>query len=349
MSDSVNLVSPQYDAILLVSFGGPEKPEDVLPFLENVLRGKNVPQKRMLEVAEHYFHFGGKSPINSQNLALIEALRKELDQHAISLPIYFGNRNWHPMLTDTIREMGRAGVRRALAFFTSAYSSYSGCRQYRENIALSRQEVGEHAPVIEKIRAYFNHPGFIEVMVDRVEVGLRGIKPQMSSRVHALFTAHSIPISMADACSYTHQLQDSGRLVAEKVGLKHWELVFQSRSGPPSQPWLEPDVVARIRQLAEGSERPEHLLIIPIGFISDHMEVIHDLDTEAAEVCRSLDLPMTRIPTAGIHPRFVAMIRELIQERIGRVAPMMRSCVGSFPPVPDECPIECCLPAKLPS
>jgi protoporphyrin/coproporphyrin ferrochelatase len=352
MNTADDQILPEYDAVLLVSFGGPERPDDVMPFLENVLHGRNVPRERMLNVAEHYYHFGGKSPINDQNRALIVALREELDRHDISLPIYFGNRNWHPLLADTMREMERDGIRRALAFFTSAYSSYSGCRQYRENIAAARQEVGDGAPVIDKIRAYFNHPGFVEVMVDRVQVALRAIynhgasPDQGMSRVHALFTAHSIPTSMADGCNYTRQLQETSRLVAEKTGLQHWELVYQSRSGPPSQPWLEPDVVARIRQLADKAERPDHLFVVPIGFISDHMEVIHDLDTEAADVCRELDLPMTRIPTAGTHPRFVAMIRELIQERLRATPVDMRGCIGSLPPLPDVCPVDCCLPAR---
>lgn len=337
-----------YDAFLLVSFGGPEKNDDVLPFLENVLRGKNVPRDRMLAVAEHYYHFGGKSPINDQNRELLEKLRLEFDLHGIHLPIYFGNRNWNPLLKDTIQEMADAGVRRALAFFTSAYSSYSGCRQYRENILQACQMVGEKAPRVDKLRAYFNHPGFIEVMVERIREAISSSHGTLPGSLYTLFTAHSIPVSMAQGCNYSRQLEDTSRLVAQKSGLTSWELVYQSRSGPPSQPWLEPDVVSRIRELAASHQPPKHLLIVPIGFISDHMEVIHDLDQEAAGLCAELNLPLTRVKTAGVHPRFLQMIRELVQERLNDTPLANRPSLGCFPPAPDICPLDCCLPGSKP-
>jgi ferrochelatase len=212
-------MADSYDAVLLVSFGGPDGPDDVLPFLENVLRGRNVPRERMLEVAEHYNHFGGKSPINEQNLALLAALREELDRRGPHIPVYWGNRNWHPLLTDTIREMADAGVKRAIAFVTSAYSSYSGCRQYRENIAAACAALGERAPQIDKIRVFFNHPGFVGPMADNVRRAVGRFPESVRGTVPVLFTAHSIPTSMADGCRYGAQLAEACRLVAEQAGV----------------------------------------------------------------------------------------------------------------------------------
>ncbi len=331
-----------YDALLLVSFGGPEGHDDVMPFLENVLRGKNVPRERMSQVAEHYHHFGGKSPINQQNRSLIEALRTELDAASLSLRIYFGNRNWHPFLTDAIRTMRDDGVARALAFFTSPYSSYSGCRQYRENIAAAQIEVGPSAPSVEKLRAFFNHPGFLEGVADRVTAALVAIDSIEREHACILFTAHSIPIAMAQGSNYARQLCEASRLVADYVGISRWELVYQSRSGPPTQKWLEPDIGDRLRTLALESDRPSHVFIVPIGFISDHMEVVYDLDTEAYAICQELALPMTRVPTVGTHPRFVRMIRELIEERISAVRADLRPALGTLGPCPDVCPVDCC-------
>ncbi|MFM9023825.1 MAG: ferrochelatase, partial [Planctomycetaceae bacterium] len=256
-----------YDAVLLVSFGGPDGPDDVMPFLENVLRGRNVPRERMVEVAEHYHHFGGKSPINEQNLALLAALRDELDRHGPRLPVYWGNRNWHPLLTDTLREMADAGVKRAIAFVTSAFSCYSGCRQYRENIAAAREAVGPRAPEVDKIRVFFNHPGFVEPMAANVRAALERFPADVRAGVPVLFTAHSIPMSMADTSRYVPQLEESSRLVAERAGAHDWRLVWQSRSGPPTQPWLEPDVCDVIRQ--QHADGVRGIVIAPIGFISD--------------------------------------------------------------------------------
>lgn len=328
-----------YDALLVVSFGGPNGPDDVIPFLENVLRGRNVPRERMLEVAEHYQHFGGVSPINEQNLALIAALKQELQGHGIRLPIYFGNRNWHPLLPDTLREMSEQGVRHALGFFTSVFSSYSGCRQYRENIAAAQQAVGPAAPQVDKIRAFFNHPGFIAAMADRVRDALAEFPAETRAGVPILFTAHSIPQAMADNCQYERQLLESCRLVAQAVGQANWRLVYQSRSGPPTQPWLEPDVSVALRELAASGGKD--VVIAPIGFISDHMEVLFDLDVEARQTCDELGLRMARAGTVGVHHRFVTMIRELIQERLS--GDPERAAIGDLPPSHDVCPADCCL------
>jgi ferrochelatase len=331
-------MADSYDAVLLVSFGGPDGPDDVLPFLENVLRGRNVPRERMLEVAEHYNHFGGKSPINEQNLALLAALREELDRRGPHLPVYWGNRNWHPLLTDTIREMADAGVKRAIAFVTSAYSSYSGCRQYRENIAAACAALGERAPQIDKIRVFFNHPGFVRPMADNVRRAVGRFPESVRAAVPVLFTAHSIPTSMADGCRYGAQLAEACRLVAEQAGVTDWKLVYQSRSGPPTQPWLEPDICDAIRERhAHGCSR---LVIAPIGFISDHMEVLYDLDTEAADLCRELGVEMERAATVGTDPVFIGMIRDLIAERSGMLND--RVAIGQLPANHDVCPLDCC-------
>jgi ferrochelatase len=329
---------PAYDAVLFVSFGGPDGPAEVMPFLENVLRGRNVPRERMLEVAEHYQHFGGKSPINEQNLALIRALREELDRHGPHLPIYWGNRNWHPLLSDTLREMADAGVRRAIAFVTSGFSCYSGCRQYRENIIAAAEPLGAKAPVVDKIRVFFNHPGFIGPMAENVQRAIAGLGGGSPADVPVLFTAHSIPMSMAETSKYVPQLEEACRLVAEAAGLSDWQLVFQSRSGPPSQPWLEPDVCDAIRTRHTAGCR--RLVIAPIGFVSDHMEVMYDLDTEAAELCGELGVQMARAGTVGTAPAFVTMVRDLIAERAWALPE--RPALGRLPANHDVCPLDCC-------
>ncbi|QDS98723.1 ferrochelatase [Adhaeretor mobilis] len=329
-----------YDAVLIVSFGGPEGPDEVLPFLENVLRGKNVPHERMLEVAEHYQHFGGVSPINEQNRQLIAALEAELAEHGPHLRVYWGNRNWNPLLADTLRKMRDDGVQRAIAFFTSSFSSYSGCRQYREDIMRAQEEVGEGTPQVDKLRVFFNHPGFIEPLVESVKEHRKQISPEARDDSLLMFTAHSIPLSMAQNCRYEAQLQEACRLVAEQSGHSRWELVYQSRSGPPQQPWLEPDVCDRITALHEADKLSD-LMILPIGFISDHMEVLFDLDTEAAELCEELGVCMQRLPTVGTHPRFIRMIRELIEERVNEDP--QRQALGDLGPSHDVCPVDCCL------
>ncbi|MBV9957121.1 MAG: ferrochelatase [Acidobacteria bacterium] len=327
-----------YDALLIVSFGGPEGMDDVLPFLENVLRGRNVPPERMRAVAHHYELFGGVSPINEQNRRLIGALQKELEASGPRLPIYWGNRNWHPLLADTIKQMRDDGIRNALAFFTSAYSSYSGCRQYRENIEQARASVGEDAPQVSKLRAYYNHPGFVEPNALNLRAALEQIPAERRARAQVAFTAHSIPLAMAAGCEYETQLLETSRLVAERAGHEHWRLVFQSRSGPPTQPWLEPDICEHLRELKEAGTTD--VVIAPVGFVSDHMEVLYDLDTEARQVASELGLNMIRAATVGTHPSFISMIRELMLERIEpATAPRFLGARGASH---DVCATDCC-------
>ncbi|PYS99498.1 MAG: ferrochelatase, partial [Acidobacteria bacterium] len=292
-----------YDALLIVSFGGPEGVDEVMPFLSNVLRGRNVPEARMREVARHYELFGGVSPINEQNRKLIAALKTELEENGPPLPIYWGNRNWHPLLADAIRQMRDDQIRNALAFVTSAYSSYSGCRQYREDIERARERVGEGAPRVEKLRAFFNHPGFVGPNVENLRAALEQIPSERRAAAHVAFTAHSIPSVMAAGCDYERQLLETCRLVAEGAEHVRWRLVFQSRSGPPTQSWLEPDICEHLRELkASGTE---DVVVSPVGFISDHMEVIYDLDTEARKLADELGLNMIRAATVGTHPKFI--------------------------------------------
>lgn len=325
-----------YDAILLVSFGGPEKPADVLPFLENVTRGRNIPRERLLDVARHYDYFGGRSPINEQCRRLAAALRDGLAARGRKLPVYWGNRNWHPLLADTLRDMGAAGVRHALAFVTSAYSSYSGCRQYQENIEAARAEV-EGAPRIDKLRLFYNHPRFIEASAERVREALAAFSPQEFESVRLVATAHSIPLAMAETSDYERQLRDTTRLVASAAGFADWDLAFQSRSGPPSQPWLGPDIAAHLRALhARGVS---NVLLAPLGFISDHLEVLYDLDVEAAGLAAEMGMKLVRTQTVGTHPEFVQMICDLIEERIGGAA---RRSAGNYGVSPDVCPADCC-------
>src|SRR5271167_2252392 len=333
------MAGPNYDAVLILSFGGPEKPDDVIPFLENVLRGRNVPRERMLAVAEHYYHFGGKSPINAQNRALIAALEAELAQHGPKLPIYWGNRNWDPILADTLRQMKADGIQRALAFVTSAYSSYSGCRQYRENIIAAQNEVGAGAPEIDKLRPFFNHPGFVEATEERLRDALEKVPGAARKNPQIVYIAHSIPLSMANTCDYVTQLEEVRKLVSARLGVSNDALVFQSRSGAPGQPWLEPDILDYLREVKAHS-LASAVVLAPISFISDHMEVLYDLDVEARQLCVSLGLPMVRAKTVGVHPKFIAMIRELILERTNPGTE--RRASGSLGPRQDVCEESCC-------
>ncbi|MEQ9408731.1 MAG: ferrochelatase [Fuerstiella sp.] len=337
--------SSDYDALLFVSFGGPEGPDHVIPFLENVLRGKNVPRARLLEVAEHYNHFGGVSPINQQCRDLIAALTDELAAHHIDLPIYWGNRNWDPLLPDTMEQLKQAGARRVLSFLTSGFSCYSGCRQYRENIIAAQQQVGAEDIEFHKIRVFYNHPDFIAVNAENVARAIDEAAAGQPENVHVAFTAHSIPDSMASTSDYEKQLQECCRLVAEQLNIpaERWNLVYQSRSGRPQDPWLEPDICDHLAELHRNGV--QHVVVSPIGFLSDHMEVLFDLDDEAAKVCRDLGMTMARAATPGTHPRFVTMIRKLIQERMS-AAP--RECVGRFGPNHDVCPVDCCPAPRRP-
>jgi len=327
-----------YDAILVVSFGGPESKADVIPFLENVLRGRSVPRERMLAVAEHYYHFEGKSPINQQTRELIAALKHELEQHGPNLPVYWGNRNWHPMLADTLQQMKQDRIQRALAFVTSAYSSYSGCRQYREDIARAHDEIGADAPQIDKIRMFFNHPGFIDATEARLRDALREIPATAQQNVQIVYVAHSVPLSMANTSDYVPQLEEVRKLVSARLNLTNDALVYQSRSGAPGQPWLQPDILDYLREV-KHKNLASAVVVAPISFISDHMEVLYDLDIEARELCHSLSLPMARAKTVGVHPRFIAMIRELILERTDGSE---RRALGSMGPRQDVCAEDCC-------
>jgi ferrochelatase len=337
-------VDDAYDALLLLSFGGPEGPDDVLPFLENVTRGRGVPPERLAEVAEHYQHFGGVSPINDQNRALLAAIRDEFAGRGVDLPVYWGNRNWHPFLADTLRQMRADGVRRALGFATSAYSSYSGCRQYHEDIERARAEVGEGAPEVDKLRHYFNHPGFVEPHADAVRAALASLPGPRRASARLVFTAHSIPVTMDSASGpegglYSAQLRESARLVAEAAapGLDR-DLVWQSRSGPPQVPWLEPDVNDHLADLA--ARGVTDVVVSPVGFVSDHLEVIWDLDNEARETAARLGLGFARAATPGTDPRFVSMVRELVAERTDPACP--RLALGALPASHDRCPVGCC-------
>ncbi|MEM7128989.1 MAG: ferrochelatase [Chloroflexota bacterium] len=331
-----------YDALLIVSFGGPEGMDDVIPFLENVLRGRNVPRERLVEVSRHYALFDGVSPINAQNRALIKALEVELAEHGPTLPIYWGNRNWHPMLEQTMEQMKEDGIKKVLTFFTSMFSSYSGCRQYREDLYRTSQVVAPYTFDFDKIRMAYNHPGYIQPNVENVQAAFEQIPSARREDVHLAFTAHSLPMGMAANCAYEAQLAESSQLVAEEVGVKNWQLVYQSRSGPPQQPWLEPDICDHLEVLhAQGVE---DVVILPIGFISDHMEVIYDLDTEAKELCQSLGLNMIRAATVGTHPRFVQMIRELIVERTSDSP--NRLVLGTRGANHDICGPNCCLSGR---
>jgi protoporphyrin/coproporphyrin ferrochelatase len=328
-----------YDAILVVSFGGPESRDDVIPFLENVLRGRNVPRERVLAVAEHYYHFGGKSPINQQTRELIAALEAEIAEHGLKLPVYWGNRNWHPLLPETLRQMKKDGVKRALGFVTSAYSSYSGCRQYREDIARARAEVGEGAPEVDKLRVFFNQPGFIEATAERVGEALAAVPLAAQTNVQLVYTAHSVPVAMAATSDYVAQLEEVRRLVSQKLGIRNDALVYQSRSGSPGQPWLEPDILDHLRTV-KTRNMASAVVLAPISFISDHMEVRYDLDVEARQLCDSLPLAMTRAKTVGVHPKFIATIRELILERLNPGSE--RRALGTLGPRADVCAEDCC-------
>ncbi|MEU9036004.1 ferrochelatase [Streptomyces sp. NPDC048352] len=357
-----------YDALLLLSFGGPEGPDDVVPFLENVTRGRGIPRERLKEVGQHYFGFGGVSPINAQNRELLDALRKDFAEHGLDLPVYWGNRNWAPYLTDVLREMVRDGRRRIAVLATSAYASYSGCRQYRENLAdalAALAEEGLELPRVDKLRHYFNHPGFVEPMIDGVVASLAALPADVRDGAHLAFTTHSIPTAAADASgpveehteggeggAYVRQHLDVARVIADAVavetGRAHpWKLVYQSRSGAPHVPWLEPDICDHLEALhADGAPA---VVMVPIGFVSDHMEVLYDLDTEATAKAAELGLPAQRSVTVGADPRFAAAVRELVLERAARErGERAQECwVGSLGQSHDLCAVGCC-PARAP-
>jgi ferrochelatase len=358
---------PDYDAFLLVSFGGPEGPEEVMPFLTNVTRGRGVPAERLASVAEHYYAVGGVSPINQQCRDLLHAIRADFSASGLSLPVYWGNRNWTPYLTDTVRAMADDGIRRAVALVTSAYSSYSGCRQYLGDIERARAEAGRSAPRIDKIRRFFNHPGFIEPFADGARAALATLPADLRDDAHLVFTAHSVPVAMAQASGpagqgawpagtgggsagcgkqaggrYVAELTEAARLVAERTagGMHPWTLAYQSRSGPPSQPWLEPDVRDHLGELAKSGTKA--VVVIPVGFVSDHMEVRHDLDLEAAQSADSLGLAFARAATPGTDPRFASMITGLVRERLALPDREPVAALGSMGVPSHDCPANCC-------
>lgn len=340
-----------YEAVLLVGFGGPERPEDVLPFLANVTRGRGVPPERLAEVAEHYQHFGGVSPINQQNRELLAAIRADFAANGVDLPVYWGNRNWHPMLADTVAQMRVDGIGTALAFVTSAYGGYSSCRQYQEDLVAARSAVGPEAPMIDKLRQFWDHPGFVEPHVDAVRAALGKLDPSRRASTRLVFTAHSVPTAMAAAAGpqggrYEAQLRETAALVAASAAPDlRYDLVWQSRSGPPHVPWLEPDVNDHLTLLA--ADGVSSVVVSPIGFVSDHLEVVWDLDTEAAATAKRLGLDFARAGTPGTDPRFVAMVRELVIERVNPPDTSPRRRLGTLP-VWDTCPAGCCVPTRRP-
>jgi len=348
---------PDYDALVVVSFGGPEGLADVMPFLRNVTAGRGVPDSRLERVAEHYYRFGGVSPINQQCRDLILAVQKDFEAAGIDLPVYWGNRNWRPYLADTLRSMAADGVGRALAFVTSAYSSYSSCRQYLEDIERARAEVGAGAPVVDKIWPYYDHPAFAECFTAAATAALDSLPASVRDQADLVFTAHSIPVSMAERSgppgrfaagraavpqtqstaggAYPAQLAGVAGRVAAALGGRPWRLAYSSRSGPPAQPWLEPDVSDCLTELAEAGS--PGVVVVPIGFVSDHMEVRFDLDIEAAETAARLGLPFARAATPGTSPRFVAMITDLV-----------RQWQAGPPDGGGFCTPGCCVPAARP-
>lgn len=341
-TDGAGPLSP-YDAVMVVSFGGPEKPDDVVPFLRNVTAGKNIPDERLKEVGEHYYGFGGRSPINAQNQDLMEALAAELAARGAELPVVIGNRNWEPYLPDTLATLTASGAKRVVCVVTSAYSSYSGCRQYRENIAQAVAQT-PGAPQLDRIRHYFNLPGFVEAITEGVQRCLDGMPPQ----TRLVFVTHSIPVAMNDSSgpdggAYVSQHQDvMSSVVAGLGGDYDHDLVFCSRSGPPSMPWLEPDVNDHLEELAQAGVR--HVVMVPIGFISDHMEVAYDLDTEAMATAQRLGITARRAPTAGTHPAFVKGLVDLLVERaaLARGEHATREVIGDLPPAGEYCAVGCC-------
>jgi protoporphyrin/coproporphyrin ferrochelatase len=336
-----------YDAFLLVSFGGPERPADVMPFLRNVTTGRNIPPRRLERVAEHYYQFGGVSPINQQCRDLLAAIEKDFAARAVPLPVYWGNRNWHPYLRDTLATMAAAGVGRALAFVTSAYSSYSSCRQYLGDIEEARGHVGTRAPLVDKIRPYFNHPGYVGSFAAAATAAAASLPAEVAGEFDLIFTAHSVPAGMAAAAgpvggAYQAQLAETARLVAEQAGFaKPWWLAYSSRSGPPSQAWLEPDINDLLAERAAAGSRA--VVVVPIGFISDHMEVRFDLDIEAAGTARQLGLAYTRAATPGTDPMLVSMIADLVAERLDETSPVALGALGAWP---GTCPAGCCPPGR---
>ncbi|WP_280434264.1 ferrochelatase [Nocardia carnea] len=344
------------DALLLLSFGGPEGPEDVLPFLENVTRGRGVPPERLAEVAEHYLHFGGVSPINACNRAIIAAVEAELARAGLDLPVYFGNRNWHPMVEDTLAQMTADGVRSVLVFPTSAWGGYSGCRQYDEDIARARAAVGSGAPELVKLRQYFDHPLLIEAFADAIRAARASLPADRLDRTRLVFTAHSVPVAADNAAGppadggrlYSRQVAETARLCAAATGFGDYDVVWQSRSGPPQVPWLEPDIVDHLETLPDKGF--DAVIVCPVGFVSDHLEVIWDLDNEAAAKAAELGIVFARAATPGTDGRFAEMVVELIGEQLRGTSPRRLGEVPGYGCTVDGalCAVGCCEPVRRP-
>ncbi|WP_327066955.1 ferrochelatase [Kitasatospora sp. NBC_01250] len=369
-SEPAPAAAAPYDALLLLSFGGPEGPEEVVPFLENVTRGRGIPKERLAEVGQHYFRFGGISPINEQNRELLAALRADFAAAGLELPVYWGNRNWAPFLVDTLREMAEDGHRRIAVLATSAYAGYSGCRQYRENLADALATLaaeGRPALRVDKLRHFYNHPGFVEPMIDATLAALAELPADLREGAELAFTTHSIPTAMAESSgapedpargtaggAYVAQHLSVAELVAEAVAKatgvadRPWQLVYQSRSGAPHIPWLEPDICDHLAERQQDGARA--VVMIPIGFVSDHMEVKYDLDTEAVAKAAELGLPVARAATVGTDPRFTAAVRELVLERAATergLAPR-RCALGALGASHDVCAVDCCPNPRAP-
>ena len=330
----------RFDSLLLLSFGGPENSDDVMPFLRNVTAGRGVPDERLAVVAEQYELFGGKSPINELNQQLLSALDEELVSRGHEMATFWGNRNWHPFVTDTIADLKSLGHTSTVCLVTSAFSSYSGCRQYHEDLDRARNEV-PGAPNIERVRVYWDHPDFLGTAAELLAESRDAAG--LSSETPVLHSAHSLPLSMAANCDYQQQLNEAASIVNELAGMRGpYEVVFQSRSGPPSVPWLTPDIDQRIHELAE--QGTQELLVHPLGFVADHMEVLFDLDTQSAAAANEADVKMVRTPTVGTHPRFVSMLVDLVEEAAGLRAD--RPSLSKSGPRPDKCNSQCC-PAPI--
>lgn len=341
-----------YDALLLLSFGGPEGPDEVRPFLENVTRGRGIPPERLDAVAEHYHHFGGVSPINRLNREIIAAVETEFALTGIDLPVYFGNRNWHPMAEDTVAAMQADGVRNALVFPTSAWGGYSGCRQYHEDIARARAAVGEGAPQLTKLRQYYDHPLMVDAFADAIRAAIGRLPADRRAGARVVFTAHSVPVSADEAAGppsagghlYSRQVTEASRLCAAAAGVDEFDVVWQSRSGPPQIPWLDPDICDHLKALAETDV--DAVVICPVGFVSDHLEVVWDLDTEAVEKAQELGIALERAGTPGADPRFARLVRTLVEERTVGTAPLRLGSEPAFGTTVDGTPCNpgCCEP-----
>ena len=341
-TETTDSAAHDYDAVLIVSFGGPEGPDDVEPFLDNVLRGLPIRPESRAEIAQRYQDFGGVSPINAQVREFIAALSAELGSNGPALPIYWGNRNWHPMLGDTLQQMRNDRIGRAIVFVTSLFGSYSGCRKYREDLFEACAGL-DGAPQLDKLRLSFNHPSFIEAVCDRVRESLARIGKKERRAARVIFTAHSLPETMAAASRYVEQLRSASSIVAAELEHADWQLVYQSNNASYGGPkWLDPDISDALR--SAKSDGIEDVVVVPIGFVCDHMEVIIDLDIEAKAVADEVGINMLRAGTVGTHPAYIRMVRELIVERMSATAE--RAALGDYGASHDVCPADCCLSGR---